>query len=189
MPDSRYKRLTWRSRRPTKIALTAPRATLLLGEDHILKVDATPFSESYRRFFFRDIQSITIKTNRRRLVWNIVLGTLLLIFLLEGLVDTVDWGAWAITMMILSAITGAFLVINNLFGTACDVRIETAVQSDNLPPLSRVRRANDVLDRLRPLIVQAQGQFTPEETVARLREAAGLTTKAGTITPPRPLNL
>jgi len=183
MPDKRYKRLTWRTRRPTRLALPAPRATLLLAEDHILKVDSTMFSESYKRFFFRDIQSITIQSNRRRMVWNIVLGFFLTIFLLEGLADTATWGAWAITMMILSTLTATLLIVNNAFGTTCDVRIQTAVQADSLPPLSRVSRANRVLERIRPLIIQAQGQITPEETVLRLRELSAPATSTS------PLNL
>ena len=73
MPDSRYEHLTWRRRRPTRLAVSVPRSTLLLGADHILKVESTIFSEDYKRFFFRDIQSITIRTNRRLQLWNVVL--------------------------------------------------------------------------------------------------------------------
>jgi hypothetical protein len=68
------------------------------------------------------------------------------------------------------SITGILLLLNNLFGATCDVWILTAVQKEDLTPLSRVKRANTALDRLRPLIAQAQGQYTPEETVLRLRE-------------------
>jgi hypothetical protein len=159
----------------------------LLGEDHILKVELTIFSEDYKRFFFRDIQSIVIKTNRRRMVWNIILAALLAIFLLEGLLDTAGWSAWAITMMIFATLTAVFLVINNVFGATCDVHIQTAVQADILPPLSRVRRANRVLERLRPLIVQAQGQLPAEETAQRLRELAAQ--RSGTVTPTAQPNL
>jgi hypothetical protein len=190
MPDSNYKRLTWRRRRATKISVSVPRSTLLLGEDHVLKVDSTIFAEDYKRFFFRDIQSITIKTNRRRGFWNAALVVLLTIILLEGLLDSDTWNAWAITMMILATITATLLLINNMFGTACDVRIQTAVQTDLLAPLSRVKRANHVLERLRPLIIQAQGQLAAEETVLRLRElTAPAGTKPRTAFPTSPLNL
>jgi hypothetical protein len=190
MPDSSYERLTWRRRRATRISLSVPRSTLLLGEDHILKVESTIFAEGYKRFFFRDIQSITIKTNRRRSFWNAALVVLLTIILLEGLLDTATWNAWAITMMILATITATLLLMNNVFGTACDVRIQTAVQTDILTPLSRVPRANHVLERLRPLIIQAQGQLAVEETVLRLRElTAPAGTKPRTAFPTSPLNL
>jgi len=188
--SSSYKRLTWRRRRPTRIALSAPRSTLLLGDDHLLKVESTIFAEDYKRFFFRDIQSITIKTNRRWAVWNGVLAVLLAVSLLEGLLGTATWGAWAITMMIVACIAVVLLVINNLFGTTCDVQIQTAVQTDELTPLSRVRRANDVLDILRPLIIQAQGQLPPEEAALRLRErAAPPAARPATASPSGPLSL
>jgi len=172
MPVSNYRRLTWRSRRPTRIALAVPRTTLLFGDDHILKVDSTLFAESYKRFFFRDIQSITIKTNRRREIWNIVLGPLLAILVLERLLDTGAGNALAATVTITALLSAVLLVINNLCGATCDVRIQTAVQADTLPPLSRVKRANQALELIRPLIIQAQGQLTPEETLARVRELA-----------------
>jgi hypothetical protein len=190
MASSGYKRLTWRRRRPTRISIAAPRSTLLLGEDHILKVESTMFAEDYKRFFFKDIQSITIKTNRRRMIWNAVLGVLFALFLLEGLLDTAAWNAWSITMMIMAFITVVLLVTNNVFGTACDVRIQTAVQTDSLSPLSRVRRANQVLERLRPLIIQAQGHLAAEEAVLQLRALTAPTgMKPRTAFPTGPLNL
>src|SRR4030095_7308265 len=151
MPDSGYKQLTWRRRRSTKLALSAPRSTLLLGSDHILKVESTIFSEDYKRFFFRDIQSMIIRTNRRRELWNVVLGALLAVALLEGFFDAATWNAWAIMMMIMASITAVLLVLHNAFGTTCAVRTQTAVQNDVLTPLSRVNRANKALERLRPL--------------------------------------
>jgi hypothetical protein len=190
MPDSNYKRLTWRRRRPSGISVTAPRSTLLIGEDHILKVESTLFSEDYKRFFFRDIQSIAIKTNGRQRNWNGVLVVLLAVFLLEGLLDAATWNAWAITMMILASIAIVLLLVNNVFGVACDVRIQTAVQTDILTPLSRVKRANQALERLRPLIIQAQGQITAEEAVLRLRELTAPTvTSPGTASPTQQVDL
>ena len=187
MPDSNYKRLTWRRRRPIRFLGSAPRATLLIGPDHILKVESTTFSEDYRRFFFRDIQSITIKTNRRRMIWNITLVALLALALLELFFDAPTWNAWAVIMMSMATITTVLLVLNNVFGTSCDVRIQTAVQSDILPPLSRVKRATKALEHLRPLIIHAQGQLPAEETVLRLRELAS--SKSGTVTPAAQPNL
>jgi hypothetical protein len=182
MADSRYEHLTWRRRRPTRLAVSVPRSTLLLGSDHILKVESTIFSEDYKRFFFRDIQSITIRTNRRLQLWNVVLVGLLALTLAEGFFDTSTWNAWAITMMIMASITAMLLVVNNVFGTSCDVLIQTAVQNDILTPLSRVKRANKALERLRPLIIQAQGQLPAEELALRLRDLAA--SKSGTVTPP-----
>ena len=84
-------------------------------------------------------------------------------------------------MVIMGSISAMLLVVNNVFGTSCDVLIQTAVQNDILTPLSRVKRANKALERLRPLITQAQGQLPAEELALRLRELAA--SKPGTVTP------
>jgi len=39
-----------------------------------------------------------------------------------------------------------------------------------LPSLNRVRRAHKQMGIIRPLIVAAQGQLTPEEVLARMQE-------------------
>jgi hypothetical protein len=52
--------------------------------------------------------------------------------------------------------------------------LRTAVQIEQLASLSRLRRARKVLDRLRPLIAEAQGPLGPEEIGARMPELAGV---------------
>jgi len=44
------------------------------------------------------------------------------------------------------------------------------VQIEDLPSLNRMRRARKVLERLRPLVVAAQGELRPEEIPLRLQE-------------------
>ena len=121
------------------------------------------------------------------MIWNITLVALSALALLELFFDAPTWNAWAVIMMSMATMTTVMLVLNNVFGTSCDVRIQTAVQSDILPPLSRVKRTNRALEHLRPLIIQAQGQLPAEETVLRLRELAS--SKSGTVTPAAQPNL
>jgi len=64
------------------------------------------------------------------------------------------------------------LAINNALGPTTIGYLRTAVQTEELPSLSRLRRVRRVLARLRPLITQAQGQLAPEEISARMRELA-----------------
>ena len=52
--------------------------TLWEGDTHLLLVNSWPTGESYRRFFFADIQAIILRRTKRRLVFNIILGVLLL---------------------------------------------------------------------------------------------------------------
>ena len=73
---------------------------------------------------------------------------------------------------IVAALCGIPLFLNNLFGTTCACQIRTAVQTEELPSLCRVRQTRKVLDKIRPLITAAQGEITPEEAASKMIEAA-----------------
>jgi hypothetical protein len=174
MPDPAYQRLT-RDRLTQQFAVVvATRASLWLGSDHLLLVQHSGFTESYKRFYFRDIQAITIVESGRRAIWNAVFGVLVSICLI-GFVVSAATPMNTIAMCVWSFFILLFLipmVINNLRGTACNCRLRTAVQIENLASLSRVRQAHKVLDKIRPLIVASQGQLTGQEVSERMRAIA-----------------
>ncbi|HEY9510002.1 MAG TPA: hypothetical protein VIV82_09095, partial [Verrucomicrobiae bacterium] len=127
----------------------------------------------YKRFYFRDIQAITICGNQRRVVWNWIL--------IAFLIPSLTWmlfsaGKVDVGLMIIGGIVTAFfaipLIVNNFSGPTCNCYLRTAVQVEELASLSRIRRAQKVLARLRPLIAGAQGELTAEEIPARLRALA-----------------
>ncbi len=132
------------------------RRTLWLGPDHILSVLSLPFSEQYRRFYFRDIQAIVLAEAGNS--WTYYLfasgAFLVLMFLLLGYswhpVWAVICGAGA-----LAAFTVGIRVPN------CDCYLRTATSLERLPSLGRVRAARKALALLKPLIEAAQGQLTP----------------------------
>jgi hypothetical protein len=147
---------------------------LWLGSDHLLHVSATLGSEEYKRFYFRDIQAITIISTKRQMVLNIVLGSLLTFsFSLAMLNRLISQYSGPRPLEIAALIVfGLPMLINILIGPTCDAHLKTAVQSEELPSLSRLRRAHRVLDRIRPFITAAQGEIPREELVARLRAIA-----------------
>jgi hypothetical protein len=171
-----YQRLTrTRNRHLFSFAISS-RTSLWLGGDHLLCIDTNGYTETYKRFYFRDIQAFTLTSSKRRLIWNLVLG-FLTVPCLAGLVTTLlstpgaDAGAivgWSVPTFVF----GVPLLINNLLGPACVCYLRTAVQVEELASLSRWRKARNVLARLRPLIAAAQGELAPEEIPARLRELA-----------------
>jgi hypothetical protein len=67
---------------------------------------------------------------------------------------------------VLLAILG---ICDALFGPSASCSLRTAVQVEPLPSLNRVRRARQVLNRLKPLIAVAQGTLTSEEIVAQMQ--------------------
>jgi hypothetical protein len=121
----------------------------------LLSIDSASFSEEYKRFYFRDIQAFFICPTSRMAIWNGILSAVLIMHLL-----VFGWmGASLTVLAIVATVLAIPLVINNLFGPACRVYLRTAVQVEELPSLSRVKRAQRVLDRVRPLIVGVQGSL------------------------------
>lgn len=174
MAESEYRRLTkTRVRRKGAFAITATRTSLWLGNDHLLSIDSTGYTEEYKRFYFRDIQAITICGNQRRVVWNWIL--------IAFLIPSLTWllfsvGDVDIGLLIIGGIVASLfaipLIVNNVSGPTCNCYLRTAVQVEELASLSRIRRAQKVLARLRPLIAEAQGELPAEEIPARLRALA-----------------
>lgn len=173
MTESNYQRLT-RSPSAFGVALSS-RTSLWLGADHLLCVDTNGYTENYKRFFFRDIQAITVQSSKRRLVWNLVLGfpmALCLVFchlrtLFQGNPDTQT----LILLCLALFVFGIPLLFNNIFGPTCNCQLRTAVQTQELPSLCRVRQTRKALQKLSPLITAVQGQLTAEEISARMRES------------------
>jgi hypothetical protein len=174
MPRKEYQRLTRARSRTTFSVLAASRSSLWLGKDHLLCIDSSGYTESYKRFYYRDIQAIFIVANKRRAAWNAVLAVPLAICL-AGLANALfslpgKGGAVIIVWLIFLGIFALLLAINSLLGPGCTGYLRTAVQTEELPSLSRVPRAGKALDRLRPLIAAAQGnQPAPEELATRMQ--------------------
>jgi hypothetical protein len=142
------------TRRGSFIGVTSTTSHLWLGEHHLLLVDSNGYQESYKRFAFRDIQSLVItKTNAREIKHAVFLGLAALIFLCAVLINhIVGW-------ILLGFCASIFLVlslVNALRGPTCRTSITTAVQTDELASLNRIPRTQKILARLQPLILAAQ---------------------------------
>lgn len=174
MAEERYKRLTRERRRRWFALVELSRVSLWLGSDHLLFVERKGYTESYKRFYFRDIQAITVRRTNGRAFGNALLVVPAFICVLGVLTCTMT-PANRVGITVWGIIGMPFLVamlINSLLGEACACQLRTAVQTEDLPSIRRVRQARKILDRIRPLIVTTQGQLTPEEVSQRLREAA-----------------
>lgn len=133
--------------------------TLYQGPDHLLMIFSRFGNEDYKRFYYTDIQAISTRKTSSGMIQNIIIaaiGILFGLFLLSDNEASVAIGA------VMAAIFGIFLLINALRGPTCETLIQTAVQTERLYPLNRLRTANKVMGRLRPLITRAQGQLTTE---------------------------
>lgn len=132
---------------------------LYLASDHLLLVGMSAWNESYRRFFFRDIQALVI----RKTQWGLFTAAMWLLgfFAFAGIALGIgdDIGAVIFWFVAGSMIVG--LVVDLSRGPACTCYIKTAVQTTKLGPLKRVRAAQRFLIQLQPLIAAAQAEPTP----------------------------
>jgi hypothetical protein len=133
--------------------------TLWQGSDHLLHVFSRFGVEDYKRFYFSDIQAIITRKTAAGFVQNLVLGILVGCFLLSVIASeggySIFWGIFVAMMLI-------FLVINLFRGPTCESHLMTAVQTEKLHSLGRLKNALKVMNRLGPLIEQVQGRVTSE---------------------------
>ena len=142
-------------------------ARLWLGDDHLLAVHSTGYSEDYKRFYYGDIQAvITRKTNHGN-IWTFVFGIVTAIFLL---VTVTVSGVAAIVLGIWGGFFLLCLVINWLRGPTCVCHLRTAVQLERLPSLNRLRTARRAIQRIKAKVGEAQGAIPPEELQGRMQE-------------------
>lgn len=133
--------------------------TLWQGSDHLLHIFSRFGVEDYKRFYFSDIQAIITRKTAVGFAQNVALGILLGFFLLLVIASE---GGWSIFWGFFVAMMLIFLVINLLRGPTCESHLMTAVQTEKLHSLGRLKNAFKVMNRLAPLIEQVQGRVSPE---------------------------
>jgi hypothetical protein len=179
MSPSPYTRLPGSGRRGgfLTLAVATPRCSLWLGPDHLLSVDSQRYQEDYKRFYYRDIQAIIIRRTKRANLWSIFFAVLFQLFGSLTLALDPDGRIIAGVMALAMAV---FYLINRRLGPSCLCHLQTAVHLQELPSLKRLRTARKALDRLRPLIEQAQGALSREELLAAAAVAPPLQSSPAT---------
>ena len=161
------------------------RCRLYLGDDHLMQVESSGYNEEYRRFYFRDIQAITIQLTREWFWTNLALAVFAVLFGVAAFFTTDSAGQVALGIFF----TFFFLplIINLILGPTCKTMIRTAVQQQQLPSLGRLKEARKAMAKLRPLVEAAQGAFTPEELTFHLQNSAAHTAFDSRAVAPPPL--
>lgn len=158
MTASHYKRLPGRG-----LTWGGP-SRVWLGDDHVLLVLTRGYSETYRRFFFSDIQGLIVRRTHLGKMWNAVWASFLVFFALLALLVNDNPGT--LILACIAAPFGVALLVNLLLGPTCACHIRTAVQTERLPAVSRVSSANRFIARIEPLITAAQGELPRDQPVA-----------------------
>lgn len=132
------------------------------AKDHLLLVTGNTMSETYRRFYFSDIQALQFRKNFYGKAYNIAFAGLLLLFLAPEMFSS---GDKLIVTRIMAAIWAVLLTVNLIKGSTCTTTLLTAVQSEPIPSLHRVRNTQRVLRAIVPLIEAAQGPVSGPQTM------------------------
>jgi len=162
----KYLKLPGSGFRESSLFVRGGRVTLWLGDDHLLMVESDGYKEQYKRFYFKDIQGVTIRRTVDGKVVNFLLG-LPLFFLCLGALSSKDTGAIA-SCLFFGFLFLVFLVINVLRGPTCKTMLITAVQTERMATMGRLKTARKVLNRVQPLITVAQGELKAEEMAAAI---------------------
>ena len=152
----------------------SPGGTLWLGAHHLLQVQSGVLREGYRRFAYRDIQSIGVRRTARGLVYNLILGATAAFFGLIAVgisASSASSVGGIVTTGGLGALCLALVVVNVLRGSTVRGDLRTAVGLYPLPSLSRMPPARRALELIAQRVEAAQGPLSAEalaERVARL---------------------
>ena len=138
---------------------------LYQGPDHLLLVSSSGYYENYKRFFYRDIQSITLEKTATGTVLSAIWAFFVFIF---GTFAVFADGGAAVGLGIVAAIFLVFLLGNLALGPTCKCHIKTAVQTEHLSNFRRLRSTRKVLGRVEELIRAAQGELSPEDLQGRM---------------------
>ncbi|MCP4108625.1 MAG: hypothetical protein GY749_24265 [Desulfobacteraceae bacterium] len=149
----KYKRLTRQ-----KSSFLFP-SSLWLGPDHLLLVISWSVVEEYKRFYFEDIQSVTITETRTWKIFILVTGILGGVSALSALLTS---GGLAVFFWTMTGFNIIIFLINLHSGPSCYCYIQTAVQREKLYSISRVRTFQKVAAVIKPLIEQTQERLEPE---------------------------
>ena len=145
--------------------------SLWMAEDHLLIVDSTRVSETYQRFYLRDIQTIIVrKTPRFRIPYY---WTLLAVVAVVVLLASTNPFRPAFFWPSFVALAGVvlYVYIASMF-QSCTCHLMTRVTKAELPSLFRLRAAQQFVDAVSPRLIATQGQLSADwiERSATLEE-------------------
>ena len=144
----------------TKKGFLIGRYTLWQAADHLLHIYSRVGVEDYKRFYFNDIQAIVTRKTITGKVLNFGLGILLLLFTLPAILND---GGWSLFWTALSGVFLILLLINLYRGPTCETKLLTAVQTEKLQSLHRLKNAFKVMDSLGSQIQSVQGRLSRED--------------------------
>jgi hypothetical protein len=153
-------------RLPGKRRTLGRRFTLWLGEDHLLSVESTGYSEDYTRFYLADIRGVLSRRTRNGRLWNIFLALATAVFALFAL--KLGSGGVALFCGIMGVCFLCATLFNLLLGPTCVCHLLMPLGVQRLPALDREKQVTKLRNRIGPLVSAIQGSVTAEEVASAL---------------------
>lgn len=151
--------------------------TLWQGSDHLLQIYSRFGAEDYKRYYFDDIQAIITRKTGFGRIQNIILAALTGLFCLFAVTSG---GSWSLFHATIAAVIVIILLINILKGATCETVLLTAVQTEKLYSLNRLKKAEPVMNRLRSIIEDRQGRINPAHFDQQAVSSSGLRSEGST---------
>jgi hypothetical protein len=151
--------------------LSTANTSLWMGPDHLLLAERDGYSENYKRFYFADIESVVIRKTNRKTHFNIVFGVLFGIMAVYAIANTGFARGMGASV---GAVFAILIGLNEWFGPTCTAHILSAVQREEMPSLTRVKKAERILRQITEAIAPVQaGVLTAEEVRQRYGLGSG----------------
>ncbi len=145
--------------------INSARYELWMASDHLVFLKRNQFTEECKRFYFNDVQAITVTRTRTNLYVIIGLVVAAAFFAFLAMIFFAAIKTNAVPGAIFSIIAFVPLIMalaTAAMGPTCVTRVHTAVQVERLYSLSRVRMAEKTLAILVPLIERSQGRLASD---------------------------
>ncbi len=134
--------------------------SLWLNDTHLLYIRQHLYTESYRRFYFRDITALSLRETGRHVLYALIfLLCATICAVLAGVLYALDssfylvWGVVFVLFLIA-------LIFNWLAGPTCVFHVSTGLDTWELRRLRRLRAARGILERLAERVEQVQGRLS-----------------------------
>lgn len=150
------------------------RDTAWMGPDHLLIVESSGISETYKRLYFKDIQAVSILKTPYAFIANSILFALMVILTASGLyLYSTEMYPVSIFMWIVAGVMFVYFISNAPQGASCECWLFTRVQKEKLRSVHTVRSLKKAMKLLIPAIEKSQGRLSKESLVSARRRLVG----------------
>ena len=143
------------------------RCSLWLGDDHLLSVKSTGYTEDYVRIYLKDLKGVIAQRTKTWMLLNILLGIVVGLCGI-GILNTSDiFSPGTIALSIFGAPFLIVFLVNLFKGPTCKTNLLTPLGLVDIPALQRSRKVTRLIQELRPLVAAQQGSMLRSELLSR----------------------